>query len=274
MRLHLCLFVFCHVLSVNALSPISEQDLRSSLKPRDHSSRPQHHEVVQKTGLSHSQSFPLRRDSDSNDDAPSAAAEGGHGGRRTIPTTPEQRRTFRIAHGTVMGTAFTIVLPLGAIFLRALPSRYRVVVHASTQLFAYALIIAGMGLGIWLGLYVRYLDYAHTVIGLVAISMLAVQAGLGAWGHARFGGKGRSGGAGLVHVWLGRTLLALGIINGGIGLMLAGNTTGGEIAYGVIAGVMGSIYVAVIVWWINGRIAEVRKQGPGDQVSETGMSSP
>lgn len=38
----------------------------------------------------------------------------------------------------------------------------------------------------------------------------------------------------------------LGVINGGLGLQLAANTRKGEIAYGVIAGVVLVIYVGVI----------------------------
>jgi len=34
------------------------------------------------------------------------------------------------------------------------------------------------------------------------------------------------------------------MINGGLGLKLAGNTKGGEIAYGVVAGVVAVIYAA------------------------------
>lgn len=49
------------------------------------------------------------------------------------------------------------------------------------------------------------------------------------------------------HVWFGRSLIVLGIINGGLGLVLAANTTAGEILYGVIAGLMGIIYIAVVV---------------------------
>ena len=232
----------------------------STLDSRAISTLPYSKESYHAATLSSSNLLQTRQDS--------AAAEGGHGGRRTFFTTPSKRRAFRIAHGTLMGTAFTIVLPLGAILLRTLPSRYRVPVHAGTQLSAYTLILAGMGLGIWLGRKVRYLDYAHTVIGLVVISMLAIQAALGTWAHAKFRIKGRGGWMGLTHTWLGRTLLALGMINGGIGLMLADNTTGGEIAYGVVAGVMGTAYIAVIVWWIRGRIAEVEKEGPGGEMME------
>jgi len=45
------------------------------------------------------------------------------------------------------------------------------------------------------------------------------------------------------HIWLGRTVITLGIINGGLGFLLANNTRSGPIAYGVIAGIMWLIYV-------------------------------
>jgi len=50
------------------------------------------------------------------------------------------------------------------------------------------------------------------------------------------------------HIWLGRAGITLGIINGGLGLELAENTRKGEIAYGVIAGVIWLVYVAVIIF--------------------------
>ena len=50
------------------------------------------------------------------------------------------------------------------------------------------------------------------------------------------------------HVWWGRIILTLGIINGGLGLMLSGNTVKGKIAYGVIAGVVWLVWVATAVW--------------------------
>jgi len=42
--------------------------------------------------------------------------------------------------------------------------------------------------------------------------------------------------------------VTLGIINGGLGLMLSENTVKGEIAYGVVAGVMWLTWLAVVVW--------------------------
>ena len=41
--------------------------------------------------------------------------------------------------------------------------------------------------------------------------------------------------------------MTLGIINAGLGLMLSGNTVKGEIAYGVIAGVIWVTWMAVVI---------------------------
>lgn len=51
----------------------------------------------------------------------------------------------------------------------------------------------------------------------------------------------------LAHVALGRTLITLGIINGGLGLKFSGNTKNGEIVYGVIAGLMWLLWMAVAI---------------------------
>lgn len=51
------------------------------------------------------------------------------------------------------------------------------------------------------------------------------------------------------------------MINGGLGLMLSDNTVKGEIAYGVVAGVMWLTWMAVAVW------GHLRSQ---DRVGETG----
>ena len=50
------------------------------------------------------------------------------------------------------------------------------------------------------------------------------------------------------HIWVGRIAITLGIINGGLGLLLAGNSPDGEIAYGVVAGVMWVTWVAAAIW--------------------------
>lgn len=51
----------------------------------------------------------------------------------------------------------------------------------------------------------------------------------------------------VLHVWYGRILIFLGIINGGLGLKLAANSTSGNIAYGVLAGFIGVAYLSAMV---------------------------
>ncbi|KAK6499831.1 hypothetical protein TWF481_010188 [Arthrobotrys musiformis] len=186
-----------------------------------------------------------------NIDGPdSAAGEPGHGGRRTIKTTPAKRRTFRIAHGTIMGVAFTIGFPSGAIFIRVLKPPNHVYIHAATQIFSTAMAFTGMGLGIWLGLNVRYLDYLHTIIGFAVIASLVIQPVLGLIHHIRFKKVKRSTWWGFVHRWYGRVIVVVGIVNGGLGLLLAENTRAGEIAYAAVAGLAGFTYLMVVVQWI------------------------
>jgi hypothetical protein len=52
----------------------------------------------------------------------------------------------------------------------------------------------------------------------------------------------------LIHIWYGRALIVCGIINGGLGLQLAGNSTGGIIGYGVVAGVIAALYLVLVVF--------------------------
>jgi hypothetical protein len=52
---------------------------------------------------------------------------------------------------------------------------------------------------------------------------------------------------GLGHIWYGRILIICGVINGGLGLQLAANTTNGETAYGAVVGAMFVLYVVVVL---------------------------
>ena len=48
-------------------------------------------------------------------------------------------------------------------------------------------------------------------------------------------------------MWWGRVLLTFAIIQGGLGLRFANNTTGGKIAYGVVAGLIWVSWLVVAV---------------------------
>ncbi|KAL2824125.1 hypothetical protein BDW59DRAFT_88444 [Aspergillus cavernicola] len=154
---------------------------------------------------------------------------------------------FAKAHGIVMGVAFGIIFPLGAILLRVIRSKFGVHAHAACQLLGYALMIAGLATGIRIGKILdRLHNNGHTILGTVIVVFLLVQPIAGFWHHYRFKKTQSTGIWTHIHIWVGRIFLLLGIINGGTGLKLADNTTGGIIAYAVVAGVFGVAYIAIV----------------------------
>jgi hypothetical protein len=51
-------------------------------------------------------------------------------------------------HGTAMGLAFVVFMPLGAFLVRFLHVKRTVAIHAACQLIGLALMLAGLGSGI------------------------------------------------------------------------------------------------------------------------------
>ena len=88
-------------------------------------------------------------------------------------------------------------------------------------------------------------------MGIVVTMLFLLQPIFGWMHHKHFAAKGTKNYKRQVHVWAGRVLLVLGVINGGTGLKLSNNTTSGGIAYGVVAGVLTTIYVGI--WWWSKR---------------------
>lgn len=76
---------------------------------------------------------------------------------------------------------------------------------------------------------------------------MLLQPFLGLLHHRQYKKLGQRSYFGHGHMWYGRLLIVLGVINGGLGLRLAGNSKNGEIAYGVVAGVLGLAYIAAVV---------------------------
>lgn len=94
------------------------------------------------------------------------------------------------------------------------------------------------------------------------ISLLFFQPILGLIHHVIFRRSERRTLVCIAHIWFGRALILLGVINGGLGLQLSDNTVKGEIAYGVIAGVLFLLYVTIVV------VADIR--GRKGKLGETG----
>lgn len=150
--------------------------------------------------------------------------------------------TLVTAHGIIMSIVFLAAYPLGAVFM---PLLGKWMIHAGWQTIAFLGMWAGFGLG-----YVAARDggywgkQAHTRMGTVVVALMGLQPILG-WAHHRFFVKNqRRGAISHIHIWYGRALMILGIINGGLGLQLANSPRGYIIAYSVIAGIAFVLYVA------------------------------
>ncbi|OBT39967.1 hypothetical protein VE00_09992 [Pseudogymnoascus sp. WSF 3629] len=188
-----------------------------------------------------------------------------------LPLVPNYAK----AHGILMGLAFVVVLPGGAILMRLLSSKGKtaVWVHVGIQLVGWVLMISGLAMGAKVGKILDRLENnAHTILGTVVVALLLFQPLFGFLHHRRFMATQKRGKMTLFHVWYGRILILLGMLNGGFGLKLAANSPGGNIAYGVVAGVIGATYVAVIVHFEVTGGSKTSSRTPDVAIEETSKS--
>lgn len=153
----------------------------------------------------------------------------------------------RMAHAIMAPISFVLFFPIGAMGIRILSFPGLVWIHAGWMTFTYVIVLASMGMGVWIAVVSQQLDEVHSIIGLVVVGALLLQPISGFTHHLLYKRVGRPNVATYPHVWWGRAVVTLGIINGGLGLRLSGNTVKGEIAYGIVAAVMWSLWMIVIV---------------------------
>ena len=91
---------------------------------------------------------------------------------------------------------------------------------------------------------------SHEQFGTVIFGLFLIQPVIGHLHHQSFKKTQMRGWVGTAHVWYGRILILMGIIDGGMGLTLADNTVGGVVAYSVVMGFVGLLYLVVIMnYW-------------------------
>ena len=81
------------------------------------------------------------------------AAGGSAGAYASIASNFAKRNKAVVAHGIIMGLAFALLFPSGALLIRVFSFRGLVWVHAAFQLFAYTLAIVGLGLGVYIAVW-------------------------------------------------------------------------------------------------------------------------
>jgi hypothetical protein len=185
---------------------------------------------------------------------------GQSGGNRGGPSQSfmDSRQKMLIAHGVLAALAFVLFFPLGSILIRLGTFRGVWLVHGIFQLFAYIVYIVAFGLGVWMVNNIPYnlLNTYHPIIGIVLFTLLFFQPILGYIHHVQYKKHSRRTIWSYGHIWLGRIVITLGMINGGLGMLLASDapaflsfrpTRGQIVAYGVIAGIMWLLWVAAIV---------------------------
>lgn len=127
-------------------------------------------------------------------------------------------------------------------------------VHGLFQIFALTLYTAAFGIGVWMTRNFYTLNDAHPIIGIVVFALLVFQPLLGFLHHVFFKRHNARTIWSYGHIWFGRAVIILGIVNGGLGLGLAKRTgfmapsQGAVIGYSVGAGIMGLLYIGSAIY--------------------------
>ncbi|KIW93479.1 uncharacterized protein Z519_06084 [Cladophialophora bantiana CBS 173.52] len=204
------------------------------------------------------------RDADGDDgDRDESGADRGEGGSDSHPAYYHK---VVIAHAALASVSWVIFFPLGAVLMRLLAGQKTTRIHAAIQVFATTIYTASVGMGIWMAQITEDLDSYHAIIGLVIFAVIWLQIVAALVHHlALFPKYRRRTTLAVVHIWLGRILITLGMINGGLGLKLSEDAERGEyIAYGVVSGVVWLVYVLLITYY------EIR--APRKSLEERGKS--
>ncbi len=160
----------------------------------------------------------------------------------------------RRAHAIVMSAIFLILFPIAALTLY-LPYAKKVRhIHAPLQLISLVLLIIGLATGVVLGKRISELDGYHQIIGyLVIAAMVLFQPALGIYQHMHYRKTGGKSPMGIIHRWLGRSAIIVGVVNGGLGFMQAGpvgnsaSPSWAVVTYCIVAGVVFFVYASIVL---------------------------
>ncbi|RFU34041.1 hypothetical protein B7463_g2312, partial [Scytalidium lignicola] len=206
--------------------------------------------VSSSSSTSSSPPSPSSPSSPSSPPSPSGGSSGASGGGGAVVSSssnlPDQINDYRKAHGIIMAITVVVLMPLAAVLLRTIGGVW---LHAFFQIFNICCLLAGLGLGIKLANLLGYLwNRKHTTFGAVIVFLFLIQPLFGLIHHGRYKKVQRRGIFSYIHIWYGRILIILAIVNGGLGLQLATESSAGKIAYSVVAGVVGVVYFAVVIF--------------------------
>ncbi|KHN98343.1 uncharacterized protein MAM_04104 [Metarhizium album ARSEF 1941] len=189
--------------------------------------------------------------------ATSAPGGDGHG---VAVVQGDPVRTLLYAHGIIMSAVFVLGYPIGAMLM---PLLGRWAMHAGWQLVTFMAMWAGVGVGYVLS---RRTDLqCHSQLGIILACLVSLQPLLGYLHHRHYLKSKQRGIVSHFHIWYGRLLIILGVIDGGLGLQLAGNDYTFVVTYCVLVAVVAAAYVAVVLFKMRRtRRAGVPRGSPGN----------
>ncbi|KAK6353196.1 hypothetical protein TWF696_005181 [Orbilia brochopaga] len=166
-----------------------------------------------------------------------------------------KRKNYVIAHAIIMSITFIILFPLGGIIIRLLRHTIRqaVYLHVALQVLSFSLSIAGLATGVVASSILEsHFIHSHQVIGVVIMILLFFQIILGTSHHMVYKVKRKRTWLSYGHIWLGRTAIIMGIVNGGLGLPIANATLPPKAIYAGAAAIVFAVYLmgyGVIKFW-------------------------
>lgn len=147
---------------------------------------------------------------------PSSSSSGGSSSGVTSSSgavvLPDQM--YITAHAAILALTFALLLPIGMVVLRVPALGW--IPHAAVQTLGSVLAVAGLGIAVHMSLTstpFRTFGFYHQIVGLVAISVLLLNFFLGLAHHLAFRRSGGRTPVTYVHLWTGRAVIPLGIIN-------------------------------------------------------------
>lgn len=159
-----------------------------------------------------------------------------------------QDKWMPLTHGVLASLAFVALFPMGGILIRIANFTGLVWVHAALQMLAYIIYLIAFAMGVYMATRMDYMSRAHPIIGTVLFVVLCLQPIFGVVHHMLFKKQGRRTVWSYLHLYQGRIAILLGMINGGLGIQLAGDaSTGARAAYAIITLIMAVLYIACIV---------------------------
>ncbi|KAM4055119.1 cytochrome domain of cellobiose dehydrogenase [Hirsutella rhossiliensis] len=169
---------------------------------------------------------------------PAAATSGGDMDAVSGGNRGSSGKSLGNIHGILMAVVFLIGYPLGSTLM---PLVGNWILHASWQMLVFVGMWAGFGIG-----YV--ISRREGYLGVILCALLGLQPAFGSLHHLYFVKHRERGVISHVHIWYGRGLMLLGIINGGLGLKLGGSSRGFVTAYSVIAVIVSLMYIGSILF--------------------------